>query len=589
MRPHHDGSELYVSDPAPALGDTISVFVRVPRGTGVSRVHMRWVRDGEPVFTSAVVDRRGPGGDTWWRAELPAHNPVTYYRFLLGTTAGVRWLTGAGLTAYDVPDSTDFRLVAQPGPPSWARDAVIYQIFPDRYARSPAADLRETPDWAIRAGWDDPVVPGPDAVRVIYGGDLDGIARRLDHVTALGADAVYLTPFFPARSNHRYDAAGFDRVDPLLGGDRALERLAGAARDRGLRLIGDLTTNHTGDAHPWFASRPDFYYTSPDGGHVSWLGVPSLPKLNWASPELRREFRGIVQQWLAEPFDLSGWRIDVANMTARFGADDWNHEVAALLRRAVRDARPDGLLVAEHGHDATGDLDRDGWHGTMNYAGFTRPVWCWLRAEAVPFDGFLGQPEDLPRLGADALAATMNAFAAQMSWRSWEASWLLLGSHDTARIRTVVGDAERQHVAAGLLFTLPGTPMVFAGDELGLAGGGNESARSPMPWDRPWDTVTLDRYRDLIALRRCSAALRRGGLRWVHADGDSLVFLRESVDQGVLVHACRSDGRPLRLTGLPPDTTLENLYGGAESLHIEPDGSTVIDGYGPAVQVWALA
>ena len=190
MRPHHDGSELYVSDPAPALGDTVSVFVRVPRGTGVSRVHLRWVRDGEPVFASAAVDRRDHRGDTWWRAELPAHNPVTRYRFLLGTTAGVRWLTGLGLTAHDVPDATDFRLVAHPPPPDWARDAVVYQIFPDRFARSGAADTRATPDWAIRAGWDDEVVPGRDAVRVLHGGDLDGAAQRLDHVAALGADTV---------------------------------------------------------------------------------------------------------------------------------------------------------------------------------------------------------------------------------------------------------------------------------------------------------------------------------------------------------------------------------------------------------------
>ncbi|WP_250037169.1 glycoside hydrolase family 13 protein [Paractinoplanes maris] len=589
-RPHHDGSELYLSDPAPALGDTVSVFVRVPRGTRVSRVHMRWVRDGEPVFTSAVIDRRSASGDTWWRADLPAHNPVTRYRFLLGTTAGVRWLTAFGLTAYDVPDSTDFRLVAHPGAPAWARDAVVYQIFPDRYARSAAADERETPDWAIRpSSWDEPVTAGPDATRVVYGGDLDGVARRLDHVTELGADTVYLTPFFPARSNHRYDASGFDRVDPLLGGDRALERLAAAARDRGIRLIGDLTTNHTGDTHPWFASNPDFYYAKPDGGYVSWLGVPSLPKLNWSSPGLRHEFAEIARRWLAEPYGLAGWRIDVANMTARFGADDFNHEVAALLCRAVREARPDGLLIAEHGHDATGDLDRGGWHGTMNYAGFTRPVWCWLRADEVPFDGFLGRPEELPRLGADALVATMSAFASQMSWRSWEASWQLLGSHDTARIRTVVGDAERQHVAAGLLFTLPGTPMVFAGDELGLTGGGNETARATMPWTRPdtWDTTTLGRYRDLVALRKTSPALSRGGLRWVHADGDSLVFLRESAAQSVLVLASRAPAS-LRLTGLPPGTALENLYGGAPPLHIESDGSTVIDGYGPAVQVWAL-
>ena len=591
MRPHHDGSELYVSDPAPALGDTVAVLVRVPRGTGVSRVHLRWVRDGEPVFASAVVDRRDRNGDTWWRAELPAHHPVTRYRFLLGTTTGVRWLTGLGMTTHDVPDATDFRLVAHPPAPDWARDAVIYQIFPDRFARSAAAAGRERPDWAIPAGWDDEVVAGPDAVRTLYGGDLDGIARRLDHVAALGADTVYLTPFFPARSSHRYDAASFDRVDPLLGGDRALERLSAAARERGLRLLGDLTTNHTGDAHPWFTEDRGLYYGRPDGGYESWLGVPSLPKLDWRSEELRRRFRRIAGHWLTEPYGLSGWRIDVANMTARHGVDDRTHEVAALLRRAVSEARADGLLIAEHAHDATGDLDRDGWHGTMNYAGFTRPVWSWLRADELPFHGFLGVPEDLPRGDAGAMVATMSAFAAQMSWRSWTTSWQLLGSHDTARIRSVVGDAARHEVAAGLLMTLPGTPMIFAGDELGLTGADNETARQPMPWDRPerWDTATLDRYRALVALRRSSPALLRGGLRWLHADGDSVGFLRESGAQSVLVLARRAAGAPLRIAGPAAGTRAENLYGGAAPLYTDSDGSILIDGSGPTVQVWQLA
>ena len=571
MRPHHDGSGLYVSNPAPDLGDTVTVFVRVPPGTGVSRVHLRWLRDGEPVFSSAVVDRRDPAGDTWWRAEIPVRNPVTPYRFLLGTTAGVRWLTGLGVTTHDVPDATDFRLVAHPPAPAWARDAVVYQIFPDRFARSAGA-AGTTPDWA-----------GPEATQVAHGGDLDGITGRLDHIGALGANTIYLTPFFPGRSNHRYDATAFDRVDPLLGGDAALARLSKAVHDRGWRLIGDLTTNHTGIGHPWFDAEPDFYYKYPGGGYESWLGAPSLPKLNWGSERLRKTFPEIVQRWLTE---LDGWRIDVANMTGRRGADDWTHEVAALLARAVREARPDGLLVAEHGHDASADLDRDGWHGTMNYAGFTRPVWSWLRGTELPFDDFLGVPAEVPRRDAAATVATMSAFAAQMSWRSWTTSWQMLGSHDTARIRTVVGDAARHEVAAGLLLTLPGTPMIFAGDEIGLEGAGNEQARAPMPWDRPdsWDTATFERYRELIALRMSSPALRTGGLRWVHADGDTLLFLRECATERVLVLARRAAGEPLRLT----QKLAGNLYGGAEPLYREADGSTSIDGHGPTLQVWAV-
>lgn len=594
MLPHHDGSPLYVPDRAPALGDTVAVFVRTP--APVRAVHVRTTPDGEPRFATAVPDRVA-GGETWWRAEVELRNPVTNYRFLLGNSA---WLTAEGVVDHDVPDSTDFRLVADAPPPDWAADAVVYEVFPDRFARSAAADARALPDWAIRCDWDTtPVIgSGPETPYQFYGGDLDGIVERLDHVTDLGANAVYLTPVFPARSNHRYDAAAFDRIDPLLGGDAALRRLADALHARGVRLIGDLTTNHSGDGHPWFVAavsdvdapeREFFYFDETTGDYESWWGVKSLPKLNWASAELRRRFFGgpasITARWLEL---LDGWRVDVANMTGRLGAVDHAHEVARSMRRAVAAARPDGLLVAEHMHDSTGDLDVGGWHGTMNYSGFLRPVWTWLRADELDLPHFLGVPGGVPRRAGPAAVAAMRAFAARVSWRALNASWTMLGSHDTARIRTVVGDAARQAVAAGLLLTLPGTPMVFAGDEIGLTGVNGEDSRTPYPWRRreSWDAATLARYRELIALRHRHEALRRGGLRWVHVDGDALVFLRETAGQRLLVAARRAPGAPVRLAGLG---AAEPVYGDPPALRPDAAGAVELPADGPSFAVWALA
>ncbi|HEY0699367.1 MAG TPA: alpha-amylase family glycosyl hydrolase, partial [Micromonospora sp.] len=386
MKPHHDGSARYVPEQAPALGDTVEVFVRVPEDADVRQVHVRGTPDGEPRFAEATVDRHGDG-EVWWRAEVPVRNPVTNYRFLLTGRHGRRWLNASGVVGHDVPDSGDFRLVTYEPPPAWARDAVIYQIFPDRFARSAAADGRELPDWAIRCDWDTPVIGrGPETPYQFYGGDLDGITERLDHLDRLGVNTVYLTPVFPARSNHRYDAASFDHVDPLLGGDAALARLADAVHARGWRLVGDITSNHTGDGHEWFATASgdvraperELYYFDDAGDYESWNGVKSLPKLNWGSAELRRRFAtaddSLLRRWLRPPYGLDGWRVDVANMTGRRGADAYTHEVAALLRAVVAQTRADGLVMAEHGHDHTGDLDRDGWHGTMNYVGFTDPV-----------------------------------------------------------------------------------------------------------------------------------------------------------------------------------------------------------------------
>ncbi|MEU8296598.1 glycoside hydrolase family 13 protein [Micromonospora sp. NPDC048909] len=601
MLAHHDGSALHVPEQEPSLGDTVDVFVRAPAGADVRRVHVRTTGDGEPRFTEAVVDRVD-GDEVWWRAPVEVRNPVSNYRFLLTGGRGQRWLNAAGVVGHDVPDHGDFKLVTHAPPPAWARDAVIYQIFPDRFARSANADGRVPPDWAIPCDWETPVIGrGPETPHQFYGGDLDGVVERLDHLDRLGVNTVYLTPIFPARSNHRYDAASFDTVDPLLGGDAALARLADAVHTRGWRLLGDITSNHTGDAHGWFtaatadvhaAERELYYFDEVTGDYESWNGVRSLPKLNWGSAELRRRFAtapdSLLRRWLREPYRLDGWRVDVANMTGRRGADAYTHEVAALLRAVVAQTRPDGLVMAEHGHDHTGDLDRDGWHGTMNYVGFTDPVWSWLRHGDQPVPNFLGTPGGVRRRDAEAVLATMHAFRSLVSWRSYTHSWQLLGSHDSARIRTVVGDAARQEVAAGLLATMPGTPMIFAGDELGLTGVNGEGSRTPMPWHRPesWDAGTFAAYRSLLALRRAEPALRHGGLRWLHSDPDTLIFLRESPAGSVLVLARRSVAGPVRLAGLPVG---ENLYGGAPALRPDRDGAVTLPGDGPTFQVWRLS
>ncbi|MGH3679837.1 MAG: alpha-amylase family glycosyl hydrolase [Natronosporangium sp.] len=593
--PHHDGSETYVPTLAPRLGEAVTVFVRA---VGATRVHVRTTPDGEPRFAEAVVDRRTRAGVTWWRAEVPMRNPVTGYRFLLHGSGRAQWLNQQGVFDHDVPDATDFRLVAHDPPPAWTRDAVVYEIFPDRFARSPAAADRPRPDWAVNCDWDTPVVGrGPEAPHQLYGGDLDGIATRLDHVDRLGANTVYLRPFFPAGSNHRYDAAGFDRVDPLLGGDAALARLTAAVHARGWRLLGDLTTNHAGDRHPWFtaalsdvaAPEREMFYFDRTGDYESWWGVKSLPKLNWASRELRRRFlagpEAVVGRWLRAPFGLDGWRVDVANMTGRRRSDDYAHEVAALVRAAAVAARPDALLIAEHTHDGTGDLDRDGWHGSWNQAGFLRPVWSWLREPGLDLPDFLGVPGGVPVRDGRAALATIRGFGALLSWRSLTASWNLLGSYDTARIRTVVDDPGRGEVAAGLLLTLPGTPMICAGDELGLRGQTGEDARTPMPWHRPetWHARTLAYYQRLVRLRAAQPALRRGGLRWLYAGPDTLVYARETADEAVLVLARRATGEPVELPGTGPAA---NLYGGAPDLVPDAAGVVRLPADGPAFQVW---
>ena len=616
--PHHDGSVGYTAPGPHRLGDVVPLRVRVPsvpgRAGGDASVVLRSVRDGEPVLAPARLDASDEAG-AWFVAELAVDNPVTCYRFLVDGERDYRWLTARGVLRRDVSDAGDFRLSVFDPPPDWVADQVVYQVFPDRFARS--GQDRPVPAWAVPAAWDDPVVhQGRDTAHQWYGGDLDGIAQHLDHVTGLGATVLYLTPIFEGRSNHRYDAVTFDRSDPVLGGDEAFRRLLAAAHARGVRVLGDLTLNHTGVGHEWFraaaadAAAPQAAYYRfghhPDE-YASWLGVPSLPKLDHRSAAMRAAlYEGpdsVVARWLDAGLD--SWRIDVANMTGRLGADDLTHEVARTVRRTMAAGHPDAWLLAEHGHDAAFDLLGDGWHGTMDYAGFSRPVWSWLSAapEGAPMvhgSPFAGRPIPIPSLPGGAAVATLREVHSGAPWAAWSASTLHLDSHDTPRFRTVVGGGTsgwvdgagrgrgRHLVGLALQMTMPGVPAVFAGDEIGLTGVDGEHSRTPFPWLRTgeWDGPTLDAYRRWIALRRAHVALRRGGLRWVDVGDDSLTYLREHPDERLLVHVARGRHVPVRLP-------LAGLRARAvETLEGDPartDGGVVeLPVTGPAAHVYRL-
>lgn len=346
--------------------------------------------------------------------------------------------------------------------------------------------------------------------------------------------------------------------------------------------MGDFTTNHCGDAHEWFrtavaaASSPEagffLFHTHPTE-YVSWFDFPSLPKFDHRNAELRRRLyegpESIVARLLRPPAALDGWRIDVANMTGRHGTVNLNHQVATGVRRTMADAQPSSLLIAEHSHDSSADLLGDGWHGVMNYAAFTRPLWQWLKPDGpVTFEP--GPFTVIPRLAGTEVAATMREFAAASPWRSTATALNLVGSHDTARIITTLGDNELVKVAFGMLAALPGIPMLYAGDEIGQEGENGEDGRRPFPWHREddWNRTILDWVRVVFGQRKLVPALRTGGLRWISITADALTFLREAGDEAVLIHATRGPSSTVqlpadyfggRLTGLAgtPDVTAE--------------------------------
>ena len=594
---------MYVSDPVPRLGQDVRVRVRVPRSSGYVGVRLRSTDDAEFRIVPARRILSTPWED-WYEAGLRIANPLTLYRFMLLRKDGsFDWLTAMGVVDRETGDSADFRATVFPAAPRWETAGAVYQVFPDRLARSSDSAGRSAPSWAIPTPWGaPPLAQGPDSGRQWYGGDLKGVEDHLDHVRGLGFSVIYLTPFFTAGSVHRYDASTFEHVDPLLGGDRALASLARACHERGMRLMGDLTLNHTGIGHDWFrraAGNPDsverdFYmWRHWPGDYVSWRGVRSLPKLDWRSDALLdRLVRGpgsIAARWLGRD-GLDGWRIDVANQVGRCGDIDVNHRVATAMRSTI-DAALDGegALVAEYMHqDPVGDLQGDGWQASMNYGGFSRPVWTWLCDPDSDID-YMEAGVPFRRRSGASMVATLREAVARVPWKVATAQWNILGSHDTARVRTIIGDDRLLDVAVGILVTYPGVPMVFAGDERDAEGSTGEGARFCMDWDAPEGrhARAMARYGELLRLRRDHPALTLGGMRWAAVSDDAVAFLRETRDERLLVVAARSGGVSLSIDrAFVGDGEPRRLQGDGKLSHVDDGWSWTSDA--PVFGVWSL-
>jgi alpha-glucosidase len=574
--PHHDGSDLYVSNAAPEIGDSVTLRVRVPNDYTFAKALVRLYHDGEP-RTFELKKKKADDIESWWEVSVVVLNKSISYRFAFIDKNKYNWLNAAGLFNYDVHSNSDFQLVALPSYPQWIKSSVFYQIFPDRFAKS--GDPQKLPDWAHPRDWNElPRGRSKFTGTELYGGDLKGVQQQLDYIDDLGVNGIYFTPFFSARSNHRYDASSFDDVDPILGGNKAMFNLITAAKKRKIRLLGDLTSNHCGAGHPWLAKaikdkkskeRGYFYWDkSVKHGYVGWWDLASLPKLNFNSKALRKAMysgkNSIVKKWLSPKYGMSGWRIDVGNMTGRLGADDLHDEVMQGIRSAMDEVRPDAWLVAENGDFVASDLNGFGWHGAMNYQGFMRPMWNWINQNSSIGGGFQGLPFEMPKISGKSLVASMNQFSASIPWRSLVASMVLLDSHDTARMRTVVMGDKKAHLSAMCaMLTYPGVPSIFAGDEIGLEGSWGEDSRRTINWeDRSgWDQEFHAEVRTLIRLRRNQEGLINGGLRWVSVEDDYILYLRESKKQSILVFISRT-GVKIDIDLTPFGYTVsKNLYG----------------------------
>ena len=538
------------------------------------RIMLRTEHDNEEMSVPMHKQRSQPQpGVTAWRAaiDLSSGQPRRRYSFKLLWHDRQRWFTPQGFSRMPPARLEQFAIDVPDIGPQWAADQIFYQIFPDRFARNLPREAEQDHVYYHHAAgqeiilrdWDEPVTAQAGGA-TFYGGDLDGISEKLPYLKKLGVTALYLNPVFKAPSVHKYDTEDYRHVDPQFGGDGALLRLRHNTQQLGIRLVLDGVFNHSGDSHAWFdrhnrgtggaCHNPespwrDWYSFSDDGTALDWLGYASLPKLDYQSESLVNEiYRGedsIVRHWLKAPWNMDGWRLDVVHMLGEAGGARNNLQHVAGITEAAKETQPDAYIVGEHFGDARQWLQADVEDAAMNYRGFTFPLWGFLANTDISYD--------LQQIDAQTCMAWMDNYRAGLSHQQQLRMFNQLDSHDTARFKTLLGrDVARLPLAVVWLFTWPGVPCIYYGDEVGLDGKNDPFCRKPFPWQvEKQDSALFALYQRMIALRKKSQALRRGGCQVLYAEDNVVVFVRVLNQQRVLVAINRGEACEVVLPASP--------------------------------------
>ncbi len=498
------------------------------------------------------------------------------------------WLAGVMMVATTAPALAG---VYEERERDWRNGAVVYQVIVDRFA--PAANLDgkralyAAPKLLRR--WDEvPVAdsrlaPGTQVTRHeldFWGGDLQSLRGRLDHVQALGADVLYLNPIHLGFTNHKYDALDFQAVSPEYGTRADVKALAEELKRRGMKLVLDGVFNHMGRNAPAFrqaeaderaATRDWFVFGAQyPGGARTWKGVLNLPELNLESDAVRGHLwadrDSVVRSYLRDGAD--GWRLDTAY--------ELGHVWLSELTRAAHQEKPGSLVIGEIWNHPAGWIPA--MDGVMNF--HLRTLLLSLVRGELP---------------ASSAAAMIERLVADVGLEPLLKSWLLLDNHDVKRLASELPDAAERRLAQVLQFTLPGSPNLYYGSEVGMTGGDDPAQRGPMRWDLvAQDHPDLAWTRQLIALRKAHRALRVGDYRSATA-GKLLAFERHTdrAADTVLVLANTSgqavsdivqwrnglmmDGTPLRdLLPPPGGSTAVAVYGGFVRVTLPPRSVRVL-------------
>ena len=424
--------------------------------------------------------------------------------------------------------------------PDWVKHAVFYQIFPDRFARSQRSRQGFLNNTNLEA-WD-----APPTYQGYKGGDLWGVLEQLDYIQSLGINAIYFTPIFQSASNHRYHTHDYYQVDPMLGGNQALRALIDAAHDRNMKIVLDGVFNHSsrgffffhdvlenGSNSPWvnWFKIIDWPLAPYDGNlpanYHAWAGIRSLPTFNHDHLDVKEYIMKIAEYWLE--FGIDGWRLDVPYEIKTPGF--WQE-----FRQRVKGINSDAYIVGEVWSDAREWLDGTQFDGVLNYL-FNEAVVAFAVGDRIVLELVESQSYyPYPALDAAGYAAKIHSLLELYPWEIQLTQLNVLSSHDTARLISIAdGDQASVELCNLLLFTFPGAPSIYYGDEVGLPGGIDPDCRRVFPLESDWNQDILNTHKQLISIRQNHPALRIGSYQVLYAVGTVYVFARTLESEELII------------------------------------------------------